>query len=91
MTNSKTVKKGKWKRGNPEVMKKGRQMERIERTERKREIERQRQREKQMAAEKRQIETHWEDNIGSASEAQQGVWKAEKHQRKGKRKMGERC
>ena len=37
-----------------------------------------RQREREMVAEKRQIETHWEDNTGTASETQQGVWKAEK-------------
>lgn len=40
-----------------------------------------------MVAEKRQIETHWEHNTGSASEAQQGVWKAEKCQWKGRRRM----
>lgn len=44
--------------------------------------EKERQREKQMVAEKRQIETHWEDNTGTASEAQRGGWKAEKCQRK---------
>lgn len=33
MTNTKTAKKGKWKRGDPEVTK-GRQMERMERKER---------------------------------------------------------
>lgn len=32
-----------------------------------------RQREKQMVAEKRQIETQWDDNTGTASEAQRGV------------------
>lgn len=35
-----------------------------------------------MVADKRQIETHWEDYTGTASEAQQGVWKAEKCQQK---------
>ena len=32
------------------------------------------EREKQMVAEKRQIETQWEHNTGSASEARRGVW-----------------
>lgn len=34
-----------------------------------------------MVAGKRQIQTHWEDNTGTASEAQRGIWKAEKCQR----------
>lgn len=40
-----------------------------------------------MVAEKRQIETHWEDNTGTASETQQGVWKAEMSVEKGRRRM----
>lgn len=56
----------------------------VKQTERKREAA-ERQREKQMVAEKRQIETRRDDNTGTASEAQQGVWKAEKCQQKGRR------
>ena len=91
--NSKSLKK--WERVE-EIQRRqeGRQMEWIERdgevkqTERKRErgdrkAERERDKErKQMAVEKRQIETRWEDNTGTASEAQRGGWKAEKCQRK---------
>lgn len=52
-----------------------------ERGDRKAERERDKER-KQMAVEKREIETRWEDNTGTASEAQRGGWKAEKCQRK---------
>lgn len=43
-----------------------------------------------MVAEKRQIETHWEDNTGTAREAQRGVWKAEKCQREREGEISER-
>lgn len=44
-----------------------------------------------MVAEKRQIETHWEDNTGTARQAQQGVWKAEKCQWIREEREGERA
>lgn len=59
MKNTKTVKKGKWKRGDPEVTKRKTDGENGEDGEEERgNREAARHREKQMVAEKRQIQTH---------------------------------